>query len=225
MSRFHRTHPTPRYAACRKALRGTAVNVPAELLSDAAAALWVRRRGLGVDVSTAEELQLVLAAGLPAARVLAQCPDVDAVSAAVAAGVGRYVIGRWSQVLLVAGCGPSQRVLIDVTEPAGERLATSVMALAMLDVVGLRCRIGGDGAQAVDALTRLIEMMARLRRAHGVILTRASLSGYGRGDADSEALRRGVRELQLTAEESCARLRYPRPALMLSLDAATLVAS
>ncbi len=213
----------PRHAVCHRALRGTPLHVPAELLTTASVAEWVRRRGLGVDVSSASELQLTLDAGLPASRVAAQCGDVETVEGAVAAGVGRFVLGGWSDVMLLAGRASSHRVVVDVTERTGERLAASVMSMGRLDVVGLRCSVSGGEAEAGEAVRRMISQMARLRRMHGVILTRVCLSGYGRGDADSGELRRGVLGLQLAAEEACASLRYPRPALVLSLHAAALV--
>jgi diaminopimelate decarboxylase len=226
MIHFRRSQTMPRHTVCHRALRGTPLHVPAELLTTASVAEWVRRRGLGVDVSSASELQLTLDAGLPASRVAAQCRDVEAVEAAVTAGVGRFVIGGWSEVMLLAGRqASSHRVVVDVTEGTGERLAASVMSMGRLDVVGLRCSVSGDESDAAEAVHRMIEQMARLRRMHGVILTRVCLAGYGRGDADPQELRRGVLGLQLAAEEACAALRYPRPALVLSLHAAALVGS
>lgn len=211
---------------CRRALRGTPLQVPAELLTTAAVADWVRRRGLGVDVSSAEELELALAAGLAPERVAAQCLDAAAVQAALGAGVGRFMVGSYAEVLLLAAQrSPAPRVLIDVTEEAGDRLAASVTSTLRFDVVGLRWRIETDDAEAVDAVRGMVEKMARLRRERGIILTRACLTGYGRGGADSAELRQGVHRLQLTVEEACARLRYPRPALVLSLHAAALVGS
>lgn len=216
----------PRHTVCHRALRGTPLHVPAELLTTASVADWVRRRGVGVDVSSASELQLALDAGLPPSRVAAQCRDVEAVEAATTAGVGRFVIGGWSEVLLLAGRqASSHRVVVDVTDGIGERLAASVMSLGRLDVVGLRYTVSGDEADAAVAVRRMIEQMARLRRQHGVILTRVCLAGYGRADADPQSLREEVFGLQLAAEDACARLRYPRPALVLSLHAATLVGS
>src|SRR3712207_6051681 len=87
MNRFRRTHAMPRYAVCHRALRGTPLQVPAELLTTASVAEWVRRRGLGVDVSGAQQLRLALETGLPAARLAAQCPDASTVEAAMAAAV------------------------------------------------------------------------------------------------------------------------------------------
>jgi diaminopimelate decarboxylase len=226
MITFRRSRALPRYTACHRALRGTPLHVPAELLTTASVADWVRRRGLGVDVASVEELQVALRAGLPPSRVAAQCRSVAAVEAAVEAGVGRFVIGGWSEVLLLAGRpGAAHRVVVDVSAGTGERLAASVMSMGRLDVVGLRCRIGRSDAEAADAVRRMIDQMARLRRKHGVILTRVCLSGYGRNDDGPEQLRRGVHHLQLAAEEACAEFRYPRPALVLSLHAAALVDS
>lgn len=223
MYRLNRATSTPRFAACRRALRGTPMQVPAELLTRASVADFVRRRGVGVDVSSADALRLALDAGLPPDRVAAQCGDVAAVDAALEAGVGRLVIGSWAEVMLVtARQAAPPSVLVDVTDSCGERLSESTVAAGRLDVVGLRCRVGGDRLSAGDAVRRMMEQMARLRRAHGVILTRACVSGYGRADADPQDLRRGVHRLQLTIEEACADLRYPRPALVLSLDAAAL---
>jgi diaminopimelate decarboxylase len=226
MKHFRRTQTSPRYVVCRRALRGTPLQVPAELLTTASVAEWVRRRGLGVDVTGASELRLALDAGLPPVRVAAQCQDAPTVEAAMAAAVGRFVIGSWAEVMLLANRqAATPRVLIDVTEAPGERLAASVVAMSRLDVVGLRRRVVDDDADAGEAVRGMIEQMARLRRAHGVIMTRACLSGIGRGGADSAELRQSVHQLQLTVEEACAELRYPRPALVLSLDAAALVGS
>jgi len=224
MNRFRRTQATPRYAVCHRALRGTPLQVPAELLTTASVAEWVRRRGLGVDVSSAEELRLALAAGLPAQRVAAQCADADAVEAAVQAGVGRFVIGNWAEVFLLGGSRDVvPRVLLDVTDGPGDRMAAALVSAARVDVVGLRSRVDADDAEAGEAARRMVEQMARLRRSHGVLLTRVCLSGYGYGGGDPEDLRRGVHRLQLSLEDACAELRYPRPALSLSLHAAALV--
>ncbi|MBO0679390.1 decarboxylase [Mycolicibacterium sp. S2-37] len=227
MNRFRRSQALPRYAMCHRALRGTPLQVPAELLTTASVAEWVRRRGVGVDVSGAEQLRLALEAGLPAARVAAQCSDAATVEAAMAAAVGRYVISTWSDVMLIANRqAATPRVVVDVTEATGERLAASVVGMARLDVVGLRCRVLGDdmdGGVAGAAVRTMIEQMARLRRAHGVIMTRACLSGFGRCGAEAAELRDGVHQLQLAVEDACAELRYPRPALVLSLDAAALI--
>ncbi|MCK0172891.1 MULTISPECIES: decarboxylase [Mycobacteriaceae] len=223
MNRFRRTRALPRYAVCHRALRGTPLQVPAELLTTASVADWVRKRGVGVDVSGAEQLRLALEAGLPAARLAAQCPDVSTVEAAMTAAVGRFVIGSWTEVMLIAHRpAATARVVVDVTEATGERLAASVVGMGRLDVVGLRCRMRGDDDDAAAAVGAMVEQMARLRRAHGVIMTRACLSGFGRCDADPAALRDGVHQLQLAVEDACAELRYPRPALVLSLDAAAL---
>lgn len=224
MNRLRRPQASPRYALCRRALRGTPLQVPAELLTTASVAEWVRRRGWGVDVSSAEELRLALAAGLPAEQVAAQCADDAAIEAAVAARVGRFIIGNWSEVMLLARCRPSTpRVLLDVTEGPGDRMAASLMAAGRVDVVGLRHRIGGDDDDAREAAHAMLEQMARLRRSHDVILTRLCLSGFGHGGGDAQALRQEVHRLQLTVEEACAELRYPRPVLGLSLHAAALV--
>lgn len=178
-----------------------------------------------MDVSSAEELQVALDAGLPAGRVAAQCADVAAVDAAVAARVGRFVLGSWSEVMLLVGRRVSTpRVLIDVSDAAGERLASSVVPMGRLEVVGLRCRLDILDSPASEVVSGMVEQMVRLRRAHGVLLTRVCLSGYGSG-GDSADLRHGVHQLQLAVEDACARWRYPRPALMLSLDAAALVGS
>ncbi|MGE2717007.1 decarboxylase [Mycolicibacterium litorale] len=225
MIRFRRSQAMPRHTVCHRALRGTPLHVPASLLTTAPVAEWVRRRGLGVDVSSVSELSLALGAGLPAARISAQCRDVETVEAAVACGVGRFVVAGWPDVMLLAGRPVSaHRVVVDVTEASGERLATSVMSLGRLDVVGLRCCVSAD-FEAGEAVRRMIEQMARLRRMHGVILTRVCVSGYGRGDADAGELRARVHRLQLAAEEACACLRYPRPALVLSLRVSALVGS
>jgi diaminopimelate decarboxylase len=223
MKRIRQSQLAPRYPMCHRALRGTPVHVPAASLTTAAVAQWVRRRGLGVDVTSAGELRAALSAGLPAARIAAQCGDVATVEAAVAAKVGRFVVGSWSEVMLLVGRRASTpRVLVDVSDAAGERLAASAVPMSRLEVVGLRCRVGTSGRPACEAVSGMVEQMVRLRRAHGVILTRICLTGFGSG-ADAADLRQGVHRLQLAVEDGCALWRYPRPALMLSLDASALV--
>jgi Pyridoxal-dependent decarboxylase, pyridoxal binding domain len=212
-----------RCAAYRRALRGAAVNVPATLLRHPPIADWARRCGVGVDAAGAEQLDVVRAAGLPTVRVAAQCADRGAVESAVEAGVGLFVVDDAAQVALLDRHG-TRRLMIDVTDRPLASIAEAVRSLPELEVIGLQRRLSdSDVAAAADQLRAMVVQMAWLRREHGLMLTRACLTDFEADGEDASRLRRCAEILQGTVEEACARLRYPRPALVLSLRGSALL--
>ncbi len=223
-----RTAALVRCATYRKAMWGTTLSLPAELLKHAAVGQWVRRRGLGVDVSGADDLGLAMATGQRPARVAARCDDTGEVEQAVAAGVGRFVVHSGSEAKKLAACADdTQQVLIDLRGRPVAAVSDDLMSVRNIEVVGMQVRLDDtDADSAAHLLRKTIGQMAWLRREYGVILTRACLANYAMaGDHDARTLRRGADVLHSVVDDVCARLRFPRPALVLSLSAAAILGS
>ena len=217
-----------RCALYRKTFRGAAVSYPAELLRIGAVAAWVSRHGVGVDVTTVDELDCALAADVRPLRIVmhGELPITDL--CALDAGVGKFVVKSGKQVVaLAAGAAQRiQRVLIDVTDQCAEEMAAEVTSTNRLDLIGLHCQLGdADDETTADIVRGMIGQMSRVRRKHGVILTRLSLGGLEAiaGCGDRSDLRRAAELLDDAVEDGCAWHRYPRPALVLSPSRGALV--
>ena len=93
----------------------------AKALLTKSVARWVADEGLGIDVSTGGELEVALAAGFPAERMLmhGNNKSVDELRRAVEVGVGRIVLDSDVEIARLAhvadSLGVRQRVLIRVT--------------------------------------------------------------------------------------------------------------
>ena len=93
----------------------------AKALLTRAVARWFAEEGLGLDVSTGGELEIALAAGFPAERVLmhGNNKSVDELRRAVEAGVGRIVLDSDIEIArlahVVEAAGIRQKVLIRTT--------------------------------------------------------------------------------------------------------------
>ena len=209
-----------RCALYRKTFRGSAVSYPAELLRLGAVAAWVSRHGVGVDVTTVDELDYALAADVSPLRIVMHGELPVTNLCALDAGVGKFVVKSGKQVVTLAGAAQRiQRVLIDVTDQCAEEMAAEVVSTSRLDLIGLHCQLGDvDDETAADIVRGMISQMSRVRRKHGVILTRLSLGGLEAitGSGDRSDLRRAEELLDDAVEDGCAWHRYPRPALVLS---------
>ena len=138
-----------RCATYRKALRGAAISYPADVLWMEPVATWVRRHGACVDVSSAEELELAVAKGIPPRRLVMHRADATArpIRLAVDAGAGRFVVDSAQQIAVLADSARrTQRVLVDVTAQPADALAAEVMAHPRLDLIGCT---GGSAAEAI----------------------------------------------------------------------------
>lgn len=105
--RVDETVALPRCSLYRKAFRGAAVGYPAEVLRWDAAARWIARRGVTVDVDCAEGLDIALSAGVDPVRIVMHRSDWTAgpVRRAVNAGVGCFVVSSSQQIALLDHCG------------------------------------------------------------------------------------------------------------------------
>jgi diaminopimelate decarboxylase len=166
-------HRARRY---RKALRGIKVVYAGKSLLTTAVARWAREEGLGIDVCSAGELAIALAAGVDPARIVmhGNAKSPEELRDAVRAGVGRIVLDSCIEIAYLAGLARKrQQVLIRVTPDIdihGHRAVTTgisdqkfgftlaenhaadavkrVLAHPILNLVGLHCHIG---SQVTDA--------------------------------------------------------------------------
>ncbi|MFE5877460.1 diaminopimelate decarboxylase [Rhodococcus sp. NPDC056506] len=137
-----------------------------------AMASWVSDEGLGVDVCSAGELAIALAAGVDPKRIIlhGNAKSVAELRAAVNAGVGRIVLDSPSEAVRLASvCTRPQKVLIRVTPgvdihghkavstgildqkfglPASseelERTVSVVATATHLQLIGLHCHLGSQ---------------------------------------------------------------------------------
>jgi diaminopimelate decarboxylase len=214
------------YRAYRKAFSWAGITCDAESLRRPEVAAQLRTWVYSVDVRSRDELAFVSSTGVPASRMtlLDDGITTEPIRCAVDAGVGRLVLGcRHRQVEVVAAWARRpQRVLVDVTTGCACDTIGAVLERPRLNLVGLHATVAPEAsATAYSAeVTRMIARMARIRREHDVILTRVSLAGGGLlsdvGAATSD-LRGFALELEDAFDESCARHRFPRPAMILAV--------
>jgi diaminopimelate decarboxylase len=211
-----------RCALYRKAFKGIAVGYPAELLKFDALAVWIRREQVTVDVASACELDRVIDAGIDPIHIVmhAQGRAAAPIRRAVNAGAARFVVDASSQIAILADSADRiQPVVIEATEHAGDTLAAEVLTRRGLELIGLHCRLDDpDDAIGAVKLREMVAQMARIRRHHGVLLTRISLAGMDVGEhcLDLRILRRVAEAIGEVVGEACAHHRYPRPALTVS---------
>ncbi|MFI5533963.1 diaminopimelate decarboxylase [Kitasatospora sp. NPDC051853] len=139
-----------------------------------AVAQWVRDEGLGLDVCSAGELGLAVAAGFPPERIVmhGNAKSPEDLRAAVAHGVGRIVIDSTAEIARLAALVPPdrrQRVLVrvvpgvaagghaavrtgtedqkfglSVTDGSAQHAVARVLTQPRLELVGLHCHIGSQ---------------------------------------------------------------------------------
>ena len=217
-----------RCATYRKALRAGAISYPAGILWMEPVSNWVKRHGVSVDVTTADELEVAVAEGISPPRLVMHCVDATArpIRLAVNAGVGRFVVHSGQQIGLLASCAQRpQRLLIDVTNHTADALAAEIMARQRLDLIGLHSGLGdADRETAGDRVQEMIAQMSWIRGKHGVILTRVSLAEFQAAEAGCDrSLLRGISDdLDEAIDDACARYRYPRPALVVAMRRSAL---
>jgi hypothetical protein len=140
--------------------------------------------------------------------------------------VGRFVVRSWQQIAIIANCAEqTQRVVVDVTTDSATALASEVLAHRQLDLIGLHCTSGDSDAIGAVRQRGMIAEMARMRRAHGILLSRVSLAGVDVGERwlEPRVLRKVGQAIDEVIGDECARYRYPRPALTLSPAPAALL--
>lgn len=218
-----------RCAQYRKAFRGSATSYPVDALRLAAVADWIRRHGVAVDVTSTEELEYALSAGISPLRIVMHRLDGTAgpIRRAVNAEVGGFVVNSEQQfAILASSTERTQRILVDVTARPADELASAVLLHGRLDLIGLHHRLGdGDNDDVADAVRELIARMAGITHQHGTILTRLSLADFDAVErcGDPRGLRRLAEAIDDAVEDGCIRYRFPRPALTMSPSRATIL--
>ena len=217
-----------RCALFRDGFKGMAVGYPARLLRFDAVAAWIRRRGVTVDVTSADELVRAMAVGIDAEHIVMHAGDgAAAIRRAVNAGVARFVVSSSKQVEMLADSADrTQCVVVDASDRACGAPASDVLTHPELDLIGLHCNLedSGDGIGPVQ-VRHVVAEMTRIRREYGVLLTRISLAGLDvdARDVEPRFLRRVGEALGEVVGDACTQYRYPRPALTLSPRASALL--
>ncbi|SDN18527.1 diaminopimelate decarboxylase [Allokutzneria albata] len=168
---------------------------------------WIAEEGLALDVCSAGELAVAMAAGFPAERVIlhGNAKSPDDLKAAMQAGVGRVVVDSLDEIGQLGALAAAQPVLIRVTPGVDGRthaaIATGVedqkfgfslasggaeeavrraLAEPGLRLVGLHCHIGSQIGRVADfelAARRMVDLLDRVRREHGTVLPQLNLGG------------------------------------------------
>ncbi|MEV0673378.1 hypothetical protein [Mycobacterium sp. NPDC050441] len=205
-----------RCALWRNAFRDFAVSYPAELLGFEAAAGWMRRHRVTVDVATAAEFNLALASGVRPAQLVMHPRNGAAITRGLMGQSARFVIDSDQQARVLAR-GAQRIAHVFVPGGAGTHsIVAEVLGHRRLDLVGLHSTADpSDDPVGFGALRSAVAEMAAIRRRYSVVLSRVSLAGLdgGRLCLQPWALRRVAEALGEVLEEQCAHYRYPRPAL------------
>ncbi|MCP3799123.1 diaminopimelate decarboxylase [Allokutzneria sp. A3M-2-11 16] len=168
---------------------------------------WIAEEGLSLDVCSAGELAVAMAAGFPAERVIlhGNVKSPDDLKAAMQAGVGRVVVDSLDEIGQLGALATAQPVLIRVTpgvdghthaaiatgvedqkfgfslaSGAAEEAVRRVLVEPGLRLVGLHCHIGSQVGRVADfelAARRMVGLLDRVRGEHGIALPQLNLGG------------------------------------------------
>lgn len=213
-----------RCAMYRKAFRGTAVSLPADVLRFDAVADWVRRRGVTIDAASADDIDGLRLSRIDASHVVMHCGAGLSV-AMCRAGFSRFVVDSGDQIAMLAdsSLARTQQIAVEATRP-GE-LAAEVLAHKRLNLIGLHAPVGTTSEHEVAAtVTAMIGKMAWITRQHAVVLSCVSLGDVAvpGADGDPRAVRSLAGVVHQAVEDGCIRYRYPRPAVTVSLPNAQI---
>lgn len=229
--------------ACRKSLTPVEVSLPAAILTEAGVGPWVRKHRLAVDVRTRYELHLAMSSGVHPSLLTVHADQLDTadVHRVAALGVGRVVLGAWSQIdgFDTADGEKPQNVVLRMCEPTiGPREAGAfgcgfvfdshdadsaverVLSHRRLNLTGLHCDVGHDDVAFFSypaAVGYTIAEMDHIRRGHGRLLTCLGIGGARFfGTDDEQALCELAGQIDEAVDDACATLRFPRPVVMVT---------
>jgi diaminopimelate decarboxylase len=128
------------------------------------------------------------------------------------------VVSSSRQVARIAAHAQQRRqVLVDATADDVGALASDVLALGRLDLIGIHCRLAPGDVVGALTLTRAIGEMSWIRRRHDVLVTQISVANLDVGQrCERWILRRVVGAISEVIDDACARHRFPRPGLTLA---------
>lgn len=103
----------------RKVLRGVEVVYAGKSLLTTAVARWAHEEGLGIDVCSAGELAVAVAAGVDSARIImhGNAKSPDELQDAVQVGVGRIVLDSCIEIAYLAGCARKRQPVLIRVDP------------------------------------------------------------------------------------------------------------
>ncbi|MEV0077663.1 alanine racemase [Nocardia neocaledoniensis] len=204
-----------------------------------AVARWVAEEGLSVQVGSAGELSIALAAGVDPHRIIlhGNGKTFDELRSAVECGVGRIVVGSLTEITLLAALAVTPRQLLLRVDPgidvpgsprfgfplgsaSFETAVARIAAQPALRLTGLHCHLGAqihNPDHYGEAIRRMIREMAWIDSEYGLLLTHLDIGGghavaYRGGDAELN-LRELADILDDALDAGCARHRFPRPML------------
>ncbi|WP_269858318.1 diaminopimelate decarboxylase [Streptomyces sp. RPT161] len=215
-----------------------------------AMANWVQEEGLGLDVSSAGELELAVTTGFPPERMVmhGNAKSPEDLRAAIRLGVGRVVIDSSGEIARLAAEVPSgtrQKVLVRVipgiaagghtairtgtedqkfglslVDGSAQHAIARILDQPGLELVGLHCHLGSQIATVKPymlAVRRMVGLLSRIRRQHGVSLPELDLGGghavaYRPGESLLDIAALGTR-VRSELDASCAAADLPVPRL------------
>ncbi|WP_086821831.1 diaminopimelate decarboxylase [Allokutzneria sp. NRRL B-24872] len=193
--------------AYRRALPDVEIAYAGKAFLTRAMVAWIAEEGLSLDVCSAGELAVAMAAGFPAERIVlhGNAKSPDDLKAAMQAGVGRVVVDSLDEIGQLGALATAQPVLIRVTpgvdghthaaiatgvedQKFGFSLASGAAAEAVrhvlaepgLRLAGLHCHIGSQVGRVADfelAARRMVGLLDSVRAEHGITLPQLNLGG------------------------------------------------
>ncbi|MFI6225287.1 diaminopimelate decarboxylase family protein [Nocardia salmonicida] len=233
------TEVRERCRAYRKLFPDTEIVYAGTALMLRTVARWVAEEGLAVQVGSAGELEVALAAGIDPRRIILQGNGTpfDELRTAVNAGVGRIVVSSLTEITLLASLATRpQQVLLRVAPgievpgrsrfgfPLGSESCAAavarIIAQPKLILSGLHCHLGAqihDPDLYGEAIRRMIGEMAWIHAEHGILLTHLDIGGghaVARRGGDAELNLHELADiLEDALDAGCARHHFPRPVL------------
>ncbi|WP_235732597.1 type III PLP-dependent enzyme domain-containing protein [Mycolicibacterium septicum] len=197
--------------------------LPARALRDNNVAKWARDHGLTVEVRGSGDLATAIGTGIHPMRLVVHADGFSAdelVFCSANLGVGRVVANSVEQVHLLVSCAVRHRRQRVVLGASAVDAVTAVLNGPRLDLVGLYREIDSGNDCFTDfpeMVGDLIAEMADIRRRHAVVLTRVWIGGggfdFGTGPEDLSELGRAI---EMTLDDACATLSFPRPVVVVS---------
>lgn len=212
-----------RCASCCRSLDPVELALPAASLRDNNVAKWARDHGSAVAVGGSPDLAVAIGAGIHPMRLVVHANGFsgdELVFCSANLGVGRVVASSVEQIDLLTSCAVRhrrQRVILAATD---DDAVTAVLNGPRLDLVGMYREIDARRDTFADApavVGDLIAAMADVRHAHGVVLTRVLVGGTDlRLGVGPEDLSECAKAIEMTVDDACATLRFPRPVVVIA---------
>ncbi|WP_083654072.1 hypothetical protein [Mycobacterium sp. GA-1841] len=211
-----------RCAACCRQLDPLELVLPAQALRDVNVAKWAREHGSTVAVRSSDDLATAIGVGIHPMRLVVHADGFrgdELVFCSANLGVGRVVADSVEQIRLLASCAVRhrrQRVILGTTD--ADTVAAAITG-PRLDLVGLYREIASGGdfvGECPTIVGDLVAAMSEIRRRHDVVLTRILIGGGLDLGARPDDLSEFARAVEMTLDDACATLGFPRPVVLVT---------